>query len=160
MSFSLIFIKNRVNSTEMKNMKHRLVRYRLLVPVLFFLIVYLSQIFPYMHIHHEHDEDGSQLVLSYHIEETDFTNSHHHEHDHEHDDTDHQHSFNDFITWHFIRAQNINNINVPSPSALNSKSLKAFSFDVCSLFEVEPDNTFSLTIQSASIIRGPPTVTC
>ncbi|KAA3634074.1 MAG: hypothetical protein DWP97_07875 [Calditrichaeota bacterium] len=136
--------------------------------IVFSLTLYLSQLIPYMHIHHSHEGDSSRIQFSYHIENTDFTNnkSSDHDHDHHHHDdeqqstNDHQHSFDDFISWHVIRAQNIQNVSTVSNSALKTKSLNRYMLTFSDFLISESDVFISVSVPTPSIIRGPPSIFC
>ena len=152
----------------MVRLQNKKFRSHMFVFIVFFLTLYLSQLIPYMHIHHTHEGDSSRIQFSYHIEDTDFTNSnnpesdygHHHHEDDRHHSNNHQHSFDDFISWHVIRAQNIQNVSTVSNSALNTKSLNRYILTFSDFLISESDIFISVSVSTPSIIRGPPHAFC
>lgn len=80
-------------------------RLRLFLLLTFF---YFSQVYPFYHLHHTHDEGSFGFEISSHFIDHDdeHSTSHHHEDDSAHSDS-HHHAYDQHVEWHIIRAQNL-----------------------------------------------------
>jgi len=61
-------------------------------------LVYFCQVYPYIHLHHSHDDDILPFELSVHPNDI----AYNHLPDHN-EDNDHHHTFNERVDWHFVR---------------------------------------------------------
>jgi hypothetical protein len=121
------------------------------------VIVYFSQVYPFHHLHHFHDEGVSEFEISSHPIEVDVEHSsdHHHDGDIPHTN-DHQHTYDKHIDWHIIRIQNSRTLTSDDQYLFSSSSLtqlnnrKLICFDQKELPYIDGSNVYS------SIIRGPP----
>ena len=73
------------------------------------LVVYFSQIYPYVHFHHAHAESDTPIYFCLHPVEVEPNQSHHAQsHDdfpHQSGDTHHHHhEFHQHIDWHLVRT--------------------------------------------------------
>lgn len=58
--------------------------------ILILNILYFTQIYPFVHFHHTHNEDGFQIVVSTHpIDRHTENHNDHHSDDHQHSESDH-----------------------------------------------------------------------
>lgn len=85
---------------------------RLLKLGLIALVVYLSQVYPYVHFHHAHAGTDRAVKLSVLSADVEPVHSHHaHDHDNDHeaphhqsDNTHHHHNFDQHLDWHLART--------------------------------------------------------
>lgn len=80
---------------------------RLLRLGLIALMVYFSQVYPYIHFHHAHAESDTPVDINVHPVDVEPYHSHHGHHDSPHPpgDTHHHHQdFEQHVDWHLIRT--------------------------------------------------------
>lgn len=128
---------------------------------LFFIItvVYFSQIYPYIHIHHSHDEDILPFEISFHPLDIDFDHLPEHADRHDkntHHTNDHQHTYDNQIDWHFIRLQNQRNLTSDDSYVFLSIFFIPSIKDAISNFEYEEFLYIDNNDVHSLIIRGPP----
>ncbi len=74
---------------------------------LFLILVYFSQVNPFYHVHHFHDDGLMEFEISSHPVDVNVE----HPSDHTHDEqdkphsNDHQHTYDNQIDWHIVRTQ-------------------------------------------------------
>lgn len=141
----------------MKNEYKNIITSRLLLSCLSLAILYFSQVTPFYHIHHFHQNDLLEFEISTHPVEVDLAHfsEHHHDQDRPHAN-DHQHTFDNQIDWHIVRTQLQKILSFHDqyifPSLSNSIAVDENTSSIG--YKKPPDlQTFQ---KFALIIRGPP----
>lgn len=125
--------------------------------ILFLAILYFSQVYPFYHLHHFHDEGFLEFELSSPPIKVDIEHSSDHHHNSDTPQTDgHNHTFDKHIDWHITRTQNPRTKTSADQYLFVSLSL---SFSINQKFSSVDNEEFIYIYNyhiSPSFIRGPP----
>lgn len=95
----------------MNSMLSNIIYSRWLRLSLLLVLVYFSQIYPFYHLHHSHNDDIWDITVSSHPVDIEVAHSQDEsDHHHQHHDEDrpqpesHQHTYDKHIDWHLLRT--------------------------------------------------------
>ena len=141
----------------MKNGYYNLMTSRYLRFFLITVLVYFSQVNPFNHIHHFHEDGLLEFEISSHPVEIDIEHEsdHHHDSDSSHKN-DHQHTYDNQIDWHIVRTQSQKSLSFENQCILSSISINNTddnSTTNCNFLKPPLIDSYEI---STLIIRGPP----
>ncbi len=142
----------------MKREHKNIITSRWLRTFIFLLLAYFSQVYPFYHLHHSHEDGLLDFKVSSHPIEVEVEHSSDHHHDGDTPQTDdHQHTYDKHIDWNNVRIQKPKTLTIDdqysSASISYTPTNNNFSYLKYENFLFIPHNYVS-----SIIIRGPPLV--
>ena len=141
----------------MKNGYKNIMTSRCMRFFLFIVLAYFSQVSPFYHTHHFHEDGLLAFEISNHTSdvEVEHTSEHNHDHDLPHTN-DHQHAFGDQIDWNIVRTQSLKTLSHDSQYIVSSVSSGNVNSKIRSYLDYDKPPNIQTFETSTVIIRGPP----
>lgn len=141
----------------MKNGDNNIFTSRWLRSFLLLALVYFSQIYPFSHLHHAHEDSLLEFGSSFFPVDVEVEHSSTHHHDDELPQTNnHQHTFDKHIDWHILRTQTIKTLSFDEQYCFSSIPFILTNGNNSVYYNYENTPFLDEQYVSSLIIRGPP----
>lgn len=139
----------------MDRLLNRLKRLNWCKVALILILAYFSQVYPYVHFHHSHDESAIPIEISLHPPDVDIDGCTDH-----HEDGHHHHTFDQGTDWYAVR-QGVRHIVLTADwSSLVVEGISLSDIEPRSSMREYADDIFTDSVPLDSFLsRGPPTLT-